>query len=452
GDAVIFYWKLSPDDPDQSDNARGELVLKACHCCMDLLNNLGTYDIDIPDCATKVLRIHLGIGAGTVYDVHVGGFPGRWEHFIAGDAVNQLSHVLDLAKAGELAMSHQALRWICCILVVDSCDIGDYDKRCVILEGLERARRKSTVPLPPPRANEEVDLWDVVPTHWNVELYKSFMNHSAIYKLQADINQSRIFRFDSGLNELLGISELRQVTTVFIRIGSLRRWDNPALLNDAQHAMSVVQNSLQRYEGSLRQFHVDEKGAVILCFFGLPPLAHENDASFGIKAGLDVCGQFTDYFDDFAIGITTGVVSIGGVGTSVRTEYAVMGDSINMASRLMCHPEAEESILCDERSFNLCGDEFFFETLGEAQVKGKARPIAIFRPTGVRKEGARPTAPKSALVGRKAEQDVLSGELQRHCADPAARLVVVEADGGQGLTTLVTYSQMEARAKNCFAW
>jgi hypothetical protein len=42
----------------------------------------------------------LGIGAGAIYEVHVGGNPGRWEFFIAGDGVNQLGSVLDLAKAG----------------------------------------------------------------------------------------------------------------------------------------------------------------------------------------------------------------------------------------------------------------------------------------------------------------------------------------------------------------
>lgn len=82
------------------DIERGELVYKACYCCMMLLNKLGTYDINIADCSTKTLRIHLGIGAGLITDVFVGGLPGRWEHFIAGDGVNQLSQVLDLAKAG----------------------------------------------------------------------------------------------------------------------------------------------------------------------------------------------------------------------------------------------------------------------------------------------------------------------------------------------------------------
>lgn len=73
--------------------------MKAAHCCLDLLKLLGSYEVDIPGLGAQILRIHLGIGAGNVFDVCVGG-NGRWEHFIAGDAVNQLASVLDLAKAG----------------------------------------------------------------------------------------------------------------------------------------------------------------------------------------------------------------------------------------------------------------------------------------------------------------------------------------------------------------
>ena len=92
---------MDEEDPAakaKNDIRKGELVYKAANCCSDLLAKLGSYEVKIPE--KKVLNIHLGIGSGTVYDVHVGGPPGRWEHFIAGEAVNQLSIVLDLAKPG----------------------------------------------------------------------------------------------------------------------------------------------------------------------------------------------------------------------------------------------------------------------------------------------------------------------------------------------------------------
>ncbi len=123
---MIFYWKLPAiakdqkeidriDEEDEDDEllgeinpktksledvAKGELVLKAAHCCLELLKKLGSYQIDIAECNIKVLRIHLGIGAGTIHDVHVGAAD-RWEHFIAGEGVNQLATVLDLAKSGK---------------------------------------------------------------------------------------------------------------------------------------------------------------------------------------------------------------------------------------------------------------------------------------------------------------------------------------------------------------
>jgi len=102
GDAVIFYWKINDDNLDDisEDPARGELVLTACDCCLKLLKQLGRFPIDIPDCEITELKIHLGIGAGKIYDIHVGAND-RWEHFIGGDAMDQISTVLDLAEAGK---------------------------------------------------------------------------------------------------------------------------------------------------------------------------------------------------------------------------------------------------------------------------------------------------------------------------------------------------------------
>ncbi|KAJ1332095.1 hypothetical protein BSLG_009028 [Batrachochytrium salamandrivorans] len=385
GDAVIFCWKsgkaINLTDSSQ-DKIRGELVYKASHCCLTLLTKLGTYDIEVEDCPTKILRIHLGIGAGLVYDVLVGGEPGRWEHFIAGDGVNQLSQVLDLAKAGELALSHQALKWLACVIDIATVNLGDYDKRCIILTGLEKAVRKGHAS---PDVEDEIVFKSARQMEANVDLYKLFVDRTALFKLQADINQSRLFQMDAGLLDLLNLTELRQVTTIFIKVGSLQVVHRNDILDESQRAISIVQTALHRCEGSLRQFHVDDKGAVILCFFGLPPLAHENDAGLGIKAGIEIRDRFFDIFDDFSIGITTGVVSYGGVGSSGRAEYAVMGDSINMAARLMCHAEAAE--------------EFF--------------------------------AMKRQVIGREKERKCIMDALCRMKTAVVADAIIIKADGGQ---------------------
>lgn len=201
-------------------------------------------------------------------------------------------------------------------------NLGNYDKRCILLTGLEQAQRKGpAIPWTEPPPPEFVSP---AQQEANLELYKRFMDRTAVFKLQADVNQSRLFGIDPNLQEMLNMAELRQVTTVFIKIGSLHTTSSVEILDESQKAISVVLRALHRCEGSLRQFHVDDKGAVILCFFGLPPLAHDNDAKLGIQAAIEIKEQFLDIFETFSIGVTTGVVSYGGVGTIGRAEYAVV--------------------------------------------------------------------------------------------------------------------------------
>lgn len=444
GDAVIFYWKVTPNLANlPKEVAYGEVVLKAAICCLDLLKRLGSFHIDIPDCQTKELRIHLGIGAGNVIDVHVGGHAGRWEHFIAGDAMNQLVHVLNIATAGELAMSHSARGYLAYVVDFSTLNIGMYNKKCIILTGLESANRK--VPAPVDIERSDMDLWDIADPDPNLCLYKSFINPSALFKLKSDIDQSLLFGSGNGVDDILSSYELRQVTTLFINIGSLKHWEKSALLHQAQSAIIVVQEALAEDEGILRQFHIDEKGAVILCFFGLPPYSHENDASLGIKAGMSICEKFKGMFDHFSMGITTGVVSIGGVGNSVRTEYAVMGDSINMAARIMCHPDAQRSLICDERTRSLCLSEFDFQSLGMTRVKGKYRPISIFRVTK-----ADFTIPECALlplnntniiIGREQEKRAIVEMMEDHINITS---LIFEGESGQGLSTIIDFAKTQA--------
>ncbi|KAI9208088.1 nucleotide cyclase [Polychytrium aggregatum] len=463
GDAVIVYWKIegpcdgtniSPNDPVSI--ARGELVVKACYCCLDMLKKLGRYKINIPGCEIEDLQIHLGIGSGQLYDVHVG-MTDRWEHFIAGEAVNQLNHVLNAAKPGELAISHQAFKWFSLVIDIETITLGAYNKKYILLNGLEKAQRK--IPPSTPTENDDLALWEIASADLNVCLYQKFMNESALYKLQADINQSRLFRIESGLNELLSLYELRQVTTVFIRIGSLQNWNGKTSLADAQQAMAIAQTALKKYEGSLRQFHVDDKGAVMLLFFGLPPLAHENDAIMGLKTGLEICQQYSFLFSEFSIGITTGVISIGGVGNSVRTEYALMGDSINMAARLMFLDAASESILCDERTYNLTERAFVFDSLGEVKVKGKDHPISIFRPKEIRQEAEESNRrfahdDQLEMIGRSKEKSTVIDAISsvKSGGSEAASIVVIETEGGQGLSTFVKWSKQEIKKRKCLAW
>src|SRR3990170_7760560 len=94
-----------------------------------------------------------------------------------------------------------------------------------------------------------------------------------------------------------------------------------------------------KYEGTVARL----MGDGILAFFGAP-LAHEDDPQRAVLAGLDIVSSIFPYKEmvlrewgiefDVRIGINTGLVVVGAVGSDLRMEYTAMGDAINLAARM----------------------------------------------------------------------------------------------------------------------
>jgi class 3 adenylate cyclase len=84
-------------------------------------------------------------------------------------------------------------------------------------------------------------------------------------------------------------------------------------------------------------------GDAILAFFGAP-VAHEDDPQRAVMAGLDILDGIQPYKEevrarwglDFEVrvGINTGLVVVGEVGSDLRMEYTALGDAINVAARM----------------------------------------------------------------------------------------------------------------------
>jgi hypothetical protein len=147
---------------------------------------------------------------------------------------------------------------------------------------------------------------------------------------QSYIITSILSRTLNGGFESLAVNESREVTTMFIKIKPIT-FKTDSCLSKAQSAMEIIQGALYKYEGILRQFIVDDKGSVILCYFGLPPFSHENNPLVALKAGMEIQQDFKKVFGNlFYIGIATGSTFCGLLGNKSRADYTVIGDSANM--------------------------------------------------------------------------------------------------------------------------
>ncbi len=91
-----------------------------------------------------------------------------------------------------------------------------------------------------------------------------------------------------------------------------------------------------RYEGTVARL----MGDAILAFFGAP-IAHEDDPRRAVLAGLDIVAGIAAYRErhpgqevQVRVGINTGLVVVGEVGSDLRVEYTAMGDAANLAARM----------------------------------------------------------------------------------------------------------------------
>jgi len=144
------------------------------------------------------------------------------------------------------------------------------------------------------------------------------------------------------------------------------------IMNDAFEHMTAP---ILRYEGTVGKF----TGDGLMAFFGAP-VSHEDDPERAVRAGLDILEGIAqlqesvrrDYGEDFnlRIGINTGLVVVGDVGSSAVTEYTAMGDAVNVASRMESHGVAGK-IQISEATYELVKDEFVCVPRGEIDVKGK---------------------------------------------------------------------------------
>jgi adenylate cyclase len=194
-----------------------------------------------------------------------------------------------------------------------------------------------------------------------------------------------------------------------------------------------------RHDGTIEKFI----GDAIFVVFGAP-VAHEDDPQRALRTALAMQRVFADHAArvkkergvEFGLrtGIHTGMVVAGAV-RSVA-EYGVMGDTVNIASRLQSAAGPGE-IYVTQTTFRLTNREFSFREVGPIELKGKDKPILAYALIGERTD-VRPSIEIAApLVGRWMELSRLdlayqSARLGR------TELVLIAGEPGIGKSRLVS--------------
>ena len=210
---------------------------------------------------------------------------------------------------------------------------------------------------------------------------------------------------------------------------------------------------VQRYEGTVARL----MGDAILAFFGAPN-AHEDDPQRAVLAGLEILRGLQPFCEkirqqhglDFnvRVGINTGPVVVGDIGSNLAMEYTAMGDAVNVAA-YMEQSAQPGTVQVAEATHRLVAPLFDFEDLGPIQIKGKRDPIRAYRALTPKAEPGRLRGIEglsSPLIGREDELAELRRTLQE-LRQGRGSIVLLLGEAGLGKSRLVEEVQREWEAE-----
>lgn len=404
GDALLAFWPVGSE-------AEVEGVARiAARCGLRVQNELKTFTTD----TGHRLYLRVGVGAGPLFVVSVGGVFKRWEFVVVGPPVIEATMASGVGETGQVILGANAANHLKAVgrVVELSPEYSRLDEILVELEPTPLA----AVPL----SEEAVpNLLAFVP--------------AAIH--------TRLAARQSGW-----LAEIRRLTVLFVNLPEMN-YRTP--LAKSQEVMTALQTELYRFEGSVNKLSTDEKGVTFVAAMGLPPLAHEDDAVRGTRAALAIHARLRELGWICSVGVTSGRVFCGTVGSEARCEFTIIGDVVNLSARLMI--AAKGGILCDERTYKEGHDRFAWEVLPPVQLKGKAHPTPNFQPLGAATDvvGLKHA---QEMVGRAAEQKQLDGITRKLIEDRASSVVLIEGEAGIGKSTLVANIQRRAHKLKLTTW
>ncbi len=426
GDALVAVF-IADDEA-----GLGDAVLASATCAIAIQRTLDGYAA-----ADGVrLRLRMGIGAGQLFGVHVGGVADKWFYVLAGDALLQTVAAALASEPGEVLASGQAARAAGATLETAPShdDTIQLDTIQLDTAQLDTAQLDTT-------DEGMVRVIGFLSAHLRSPTVAPAIPDEAWPALQRYVPDQVLYGIAAGHGDWLAGS--RVVSVMFVKLLDISPSEANAL-ESAQVAMTTMQAVFQLFDGYINQILIDDKGAVIVGIFGAPPQAHEDDALRSMEAALDLQRALKGVGQRCGIGVTRGRAFVGPVGGEQRRTYTVMGDVMNLAARLMS--AVGEGILCDQATVAAVGERGDFGDPIDIKVKGWAEMISTFTPIRIDRARARRVETSAHLAGRKHEAATIE-----RCLDDVqaghSRVLILEGEPGVGKSRLVAHLVSQAASR-----
>ena len=417
GDALLLFF---------GDEAH---ALSACRAALEMQETMAQFSETATSQGVFRLRMSVGVGTGPLFMAHLGaseeGVSRGMEFTVMGQAMTQMAQAESRASAGEIFIDDETRKALqaasggkAALRAVEDAladKMGAKDRSVQLHQLLDLPVDADDLPVSPPEdplarapslAEDNPRPW-IEETVRRIRALSLFLPPGLLDKIKLEPERVAIG------------GEYRPVTVLFANfygineiietLGATRSAEITAILNAHFATMREI---IDKYGGVVNKVDTYAVGHRIMALFGAPR-AHIDDPERAVRAALDMqtaMDRFAELETSYGafslkqrIGINTGLVFAGNVGSLTRQEYSVMGDEVNLAARLM-GAAAEDQVLISQGTARQSAGVFLLQEQAPVRVKGKSKPVANYDAVGVQERRARERRP---IIGRDAEWAVI---------------------------------------------
>ncbi|KAI4579396.1 hypothetical protein MJT46_000764 [Ovis ammon polii x Ovis aries] len=440
GDALLALWKV---ERKQLKN----IITVVIKCSLEIHGLFETQESE----EGLDIRVKIGLAAGHI-SMLVFGDETRNYFLVIGQAVDDVRLAQNMAQVNDVILSPNC--WQLC------------DRSMIEIERIPDQRAVKVIFLkPPPSFNFDefftkcMAFMDYYPSgdHKNLLRLACMLESDPDLELslQKYVMESILKQIDD--KQLRGyLSELRPVTVMFVNL-MFKDQDKAEVIGSAiQDACVHINSVLRVFQGQINKVFMFDKGCSFLCVFGFPGEKAPDEVTHALESAVDIfdfCSQ-VHKIRTVSIGVTSGIVFCGIVGHSVRHEYTVIGQKVNIAARMMMYYPG--IVTCDSVTYNGSNlPAYFFKELPKKVMKGVADSGPVYQCLGLNEKVMFGMAylicnrnERYPLLGREEEIKYFMCTMKKFLMSNCSQVLMYEGIAGYGKSQILVEIEYLAQGEN----
>jgi len=396
GDAMLVLFRGT------GGNIRKKSRLQAISCAYiirERLVQLGSIETPI---GPVTLTVNMAINNGRFTDLRVGSHI-RIERIISGSIVEELARCEDATEPGEISLTRRAYKYM-----------------------------EDLINVKPKRGTLFLSLSDIRFSPGDYKVKREVIDTSSleIDRLKPYLPIGVFEKLISLPEDLPLIGEHRKAVILFVNYRGLKR--DLAVQNIF---FNTAHRIVRKYDGMINKIDPFKTGERLMVVFGVPT-AHEDDEMRASLCALELMKALLLENRELRmkVGMHSGHLFAGNLGSQDRREYTVIGGTVNIASRLM-EATPSNTVLTSEELKEKIIMRFWLNPIGHLKLKGIEKPTPVSIIQGVRRVPLL-VSERRSIIGRDTEVNEIKRCI-KEVKESKGTILTIEGEAGIGKTRLV---------------